>query len=145
MGRKFEEKKVKSVWTMEIVGFKTFAKGGTNLPDTAKILSYSHSIGADYQTKDKKTLGEISIVKQFDAVTPYFCKAALESKVFSKVILNLKNGNILITYELSDAVITLVRPGGSADSYSDSVPLEEDCFSFKKTRLLFHYSPPFTI
>ena len=128
-----------STWIIQFVGLEEYAQNGKNIPDSSEILSYSYGIYEYIQEKDKKReieLSDLSIVKKFDALSPYLFLAALEKKNFQKVILNLKKSDILIRYELTNVILTSVRPGGSSYS-SEDVPFEEVSLRCEKIKIIY--------
>ncbi|MCK5242840.1 type VI secretion system tube protein Hcp [bacterium] len=135
-GKTKEKEEAKPNWTVEIVGIHAYAKDVRNLPKKTEILSISTGINC----YDKNVeFGDISLVTYYNVLTPYLFQAVSEKKLFPKVIINLEKGGVLINYELSEAMITSVRPGGSAQS-SEPLLLQEVSFSFKKIKLSYKNS-----
>jgi len=112
--------------------------------DWIQILSYSHSMaqagGNGASATGGRTAGSVdvhdfSVVKTLDKASPKLALACCNGEHLPHVTVELcragKDKQKYMEYKLSDAVVSAVRPGGSAHG-SDSLPLEEVSFRFSK-------------
>jgi len=114
------------------------------------VLSYSHGLsqpassasGTGGRTSQRVDIQGFSIVKELDKSTPLLALHCCNGKHIPKVQLELceatENGHTYMRYTLEDAIVSGVRPGGSAQG-GDSKPLEEVTFNFGKIN--WEYTP----
>lgn len=116
-----------------------------NHKDWFEILSFSHMLsqrpsgsasakgGASAERCDHHPF---TIVKYLDKATPKLAEACCEGRHLKEVLLTLNRagGSEKVEYmrfKLSEAMITSVRPGGTANG-AESQPLEEISFNYGK-------------
>lgn len=110
--------------------------------DWIEILSFSHGISqaASSQassrgglTAGRADFQDFSIVKTLDKASPKLYQACAKGEHFDDVSIELCRSSDdkqkYMVFTLKDAVVSSVRPGGSAKS-GDDVPLEEVSFRF---------------
>jgi type VI secretion system secreted protein Hcp len=115
-----------------------------------EILSFSHGLSQPAsaasatggRTAERVNVQDFSVVKVMDKATPLLHLACCDGRHLSKIEVEIceagGNKHAYMKWTLEDAIISGVRPGGSAQG-GESKPLEEVSFNFGKVR--WEYTP----
>jgi type VI secretion system secreted protein Hcp len=115
---------------IEILSFSL----GANQPASATASS------AGGATAERVDIQDLSIVKALDKASPKIFEACCTGQHFKEIKIELcrAGGDKLkyMEYKLSNAIVSSVRPGGSAQG-SETLPLEEVSFNFGKIEMTY--------
>jgi type VI secretion system secreted protein Hcp len=117
--------------------------------DWIEILSYSHGLSqpstgsvssGGARSAERCDHQDFSIVKTLDKASPQLALHCCNGKHIPKITLELCRSTgdkqLYMKYELSDSIISSVRPGGSSQG-GESLPLEEVAFSYGKIEWIY--------
>jgi len=112
-----------------------------------EVLSFSHGISQPASTTRSSSGGagsgranvqDFSVVKHLDQASPVLFQACCTGQHFAKVVFHLRRAGTgadkgskdpYMVYTMTDAIVSSVRPGGTAHG-GDDVPLEELSLNF---------------
>ena len=133
----------KNIWTLKVTGLDRFLQPGDSIAQTFELLSFSHGIQEEPPTAGQPrrvSLYEFSAVRYCDPASPYFMRLCQTGDQLPQVVASMRSENdgkivFLMRFELQNARVTGVRPGGSSGSGMDSRPVEEVCFRCEKMKV----------
>jgi type VI secretion system secreted protein Hcp len=117
--------------------------------DWIEVLSYSHGLSqpstgsvssGGARSAERCDHQDFSIVKTLDKASPQLALHCCNGKHIPKITLelcrNTGDKQLYMKYELSDSIISSVRPGGSSKG-GEALPLEEVAFSYGKIEWIY--------
>lgn len=129
---------VQNTWVLRVPKWENESPDGAVIPEEHPILSFSHGMWTPSAPQSEPEIQDLSLVLRAGPALPAFMSACVNRRTLGRVVLELREDRgrepgLEIVYELINARVASIRPGGNASS--NERPLYELALCFDEMKV----------
>ena len=129
---------VQNTWVLRVPKWENQLPDGAVIPKEHPILSFSHGLWTPSAPGAEPEIQDLSLVLRAGPALPAFMSACMRRETLGRVVLEVSENvgrepGLKMVYELINARVASIRPGGNASS--NERPLYELAFCFDELKV----------